>query len=370
LLDLTGNGIRDAGATALAAALGGNCALRQLDLAENRIRGPGGLALGRMLGANTGLRQLTLSWNRVGAEGARGVGLALPSNASLRILNLRKCGLGSEGAELIAQGLSAQQCGLTELSVGLNRFRDDGAAEFAKMLTVNRRLRELYVDGNRIGSLGGALIGEALMGNWCLQTIWMIDNKVDVRVVNAFTETIKVNPTLRRLGLTVDKSMDKAALQALDSARMMRPRALPASETLPPLPSDSKSEPLTADNIFVTPSAVPNASQDSRGVSQRHSHDSGSGSEADSQFDAQEFDDQQGVAGVNGVPRTARASRQGVSRASDRHAQEQEAVHQIIMYDDALDVEELMGMTQQIYSTSVVADIAAPTELPGVEAGN
>ncbi|CAK0871626.1 unnamed protein product, partial [Prorocentrum cordatum] len=318
-LDLARNGIRDAGATALAAALGGNCALRELHLAQNRIRGPGGPCP-----REDARREHWAAAADDGVDFARAVGLALPGSASLWILSLRRCGIGSEGARLRAQGLSAQRVGLTELSVGLNRFRDNGAAEIAKMLTVSRSIRELYVDDNRIGRSGGAFIGEALMGNYCLQTLWM---------------TIKTNSTLRRLGLTVDASIGKALRQAMDRATPMPKRGV------------QRSDKWTADNFIALPSAVPNACQDSRGVPQRHSNDSGTGSEADSPFDTEEFDGQQGVAEARGQAGRAEANHDGAGGGAS---------------DDVLDVETLPPLPSDSKSDEWTADniIALPSAEP------
>jgi Ran GTPase-activating protein (RanGAP) involved in mRNA processing and transport len=370
-LDLGSNGIRDAGATALAVHLGGNCALRHLDLTSNRIKGHGGLALGRMLGANSGLRQLTLSENKVGAECARAIGQALPSNLSLRILNLRKCGLGPEGARLIAQGLSSKHAALAELSVGMNKVRDDGAAEFAKMLSTNRSIQELYVDDNRIGNLGGTLLAEALMGNHCLQTLWMVRNQLDGDTVSKFTQTVRENPTLRRLGITVRASVPNTSLEALDKACEIRRNVRPAGGPLPPLRAGSRQEKLVAENIFKAPISVPDTRQGSQGIPDRHSHISDTSSDDDSQFAmVDELDVQQDIAEAQRVPRTARASRHGVSR----QIMSEHAVRQIVMLDDALQIDELQMAS--VHSTACIApmgfantsldktDVVAPTELP------
>jgi len=125
-----------------------------------------------------------------------------------------------------------------ELSVGRNKIKDDGAAEFAKMLSTNRSIQELYLDDNRIGDFGGALLAEALVGNHCLKTLWMVDNKLDSGAVDKFSHTLRENLTLRRLGITVSKSLPKCSAEALNNAHAMRRKQLPAGESLPPLPAD------------------------------------------------------------------------------------------------------------------------------------
>jgi len=200
-LDLSGNGIGDAGSTALAARLGGNCALRHLDLARNDVSGGGGVALGRMLTVNSGLRQLALCENPVGAAGARAIGLALSENSSLRILSLRACGLGPEGAELIAQGLRSNTA-LVELSVGLNGIGDGGAAAFAEVIRMNRSVKEIYLDDNGVEGFGADLIAKALVVNDCLQTLWLVRNRLHLDVVEKFARIFPQHPSLKRLGIT------------------------------------------------------------------------------------------------------------------------------------------------------------------------
>jgi hypothetical protein len=220
-VDLTGNGIGDAGAIALAARLGGNCALRHLDLTRNVIKGRGGLALGRMLTVNSEIRQLTLSENMLGAEGARAIGLALPDNLSLLILNLNKCGIGPKGARFIAQGLSSNDAVLNELSVGENDIMDDGAAEFAEMIRINRSIREFYADANGIEGVGAELMANALSNNDCLETLWMVGNALSINAVAMFARVVSEHASLTHFGIscTNDVSLPPAVLQDLEKAR-------------------------------------------------------------------------------------------------------------------------------------------------------
>ncbi|CAK0832347.1 unnamed protein product [Prorocentrum cordatum] len=185
------------------------------------------MAFGRMLTVNSGIRQLTLCGNMVGAGGARSIGLALPSNISLRILNLRCCGLGAEGARYIAQGLSKERAALTELHVGLNQVGDEGAAEFAEMIRINRSILEFYAEANGIKSRGGGLLAEALRDNDCLLKLWLLKNDLGADAVGKFALAVTHNKVLRCLGLTSfdalppsvrqDHGWDNLAVQTLEA---------------------------------------------------------------------------------------------------------------------------------------------------------
>jgi hypothetical protein len=190
-----------------------------LDLTRNTIKGDGGVAIGRMLTVNSGIRQLTLSENAVSVEGAQAIGLALPSNMSLQILNLRKCGLCPKGARFIAQGLNTNHAVLRELSVGMNNVMDEGAAEFADMIMINRSLKEFYLDDNGIRGFGAVLIAEALRNNDWLETFWMVNNYLKADVVARFVLTVAENKSLRQLGIACADELPPDVLQSLQQIR-------------------------------------------------------------------------------------------------------------------------------------------------------
>ena len=78
----------------------------------------------------------------------------------LTSLGLGRCGIGPTGAAEIAEYVSVGV--LTNLKLGHNRIRDEGAKALADALRVNRVLTNLNLRNSDIGPEGGKAIGEAL----------------------------------------------------------------------------------------------------------------------------------------------------------------------------------------------------------------
>ena len=90
MLRLAGNGIEDAGARTIAAALhdasgGGNDTLRALVLDDNRITADGARGLADALARGAPLTALALRSNLLGADGARHLAVALRTSTSLEV---------------------------------------------------------------------------------------------------------------------------------------------------------------------------------------------------------------------------------------------------------------------------------------------
>ena len=85
---------------ALAAVLhSGNGALTALDLRGNGLRPAGAQALAKGLGPNTSLTSLVLAGNGIRDEGARALSVALRMNHTLAVLDLRGDDIRDEGAK-------------------------------------------------------------------------------------------------------------------------------------------------------------------------------------------------------------------------------------------------------------------------------
>ena len=115
VLNLHGNKIGDAGASALAAALRTNGALAELDLSCNSIRARGGADLFRALNF-TAVAVLDLARNGMsekeargsgpgGSSAARAIAECLEDNSSLVHLSLAHCGLTGEQCGTIGEGM-------------------------------------------------------------------------------------------------------------------------------------------------------------------------------------------------------------------------------------------------------------------------
>jgi Ran GTPase-activating protein (RanGAP) involved in mRNA processing and transport len=88
-LDLSWNGLEDAGTGAICRALSSNQVLKSLDIAAVRAGVNACVALGEALRVNTSLQELSMAKNLIGQVGAGHIMAALTSNHSLKFLTLK-----------------------------------------------------------------------------------------------------------------------------------------------------------------------------------------------------------------------------------------------------------------------------------------
>ena len=88
------------------------------------------------------IETLKLGWCKIGGnDGAKSIADLLMFNQSLVTLDLRGNGLGNSGAAAIAGGLRGHENeNLTELDLGYNEIKDDGACSVAQVRYCLRRM--------------------------------------------------------------------------------------------------------------------------------------------------------------------------------------------------------------------------------------
>ena len=141
LLDLSENEIRPDGAEALAPALGRLSRLAALVLLCNRFRAAGAAALAPSIGLLTALTLLQLDDNELGAGGAVSLAPALGRLSRLEDLTLSYNDLGAAGAAALIALLTA----LTALDLSVNDVGADGAEALAPALSRLSRLADLHL---------------------------------------------------------------------------------------------------------------------------------------------------------------------------------------------------------------------------------
>ncbi|CAK0832346.1 unnamed protein product [Prorocentrum cordatum] len=357
------------------------------------------MAFGRMLTVNSGIRQLTLCGNMVGAGGARSIGLALPSNISLRILNLRCCGLGAEGARYIAQGLSKERAALTELHVGLNQVGDEGAAEFAEMIRINRSILEFYAEANGIKSRGGGLLAEALRDNDCLLKLWLLKNDLGADAVGKFALAVTHNKVLRCLGLTSFDALPPSVRQDMEMAKELRTREYAENEDIPPLPVLTDACSPAADtarsgNTYSNDEPRVLHSSSVGSLEMRHATSGEGASRGGRRAGHEEAAARRGRRGRSGSPVNACAAEEGVPQpefprasraptaphtpqkpvleaavqsgspgaAHQGSAQKEKMEQQIVMWHDQFEIQNLLEMTSEFDAVNSTVPIA-PVDL-------
>ncbi len=150
-LDLSGNGITDSGARALARELARPVsALKELALSDNLIGDGGADALAELLAADlhgAGLTRLSLDSNHVAPRGARCLAAALGANSTLKYLSLAGNGVGDVGARAFAAALGANRS-LTHLDLAASHIGADGVAALVAALDAHRSLTDLTLADN------------------------------------------------------------------------------------------------------------------------------------------------------------------------------------------------------------------------------
>lgn len=120
MLDVSGNGIGNVGATSLAKSAHGAPNLVSLYLSDCGIGGKDcNLLMELLFGPKSLLKDVNLSDNKLGNEGIQTLALWLPVCLNLEKLNLQSCGIGETGLIAIMQGCASNYV-LEELLLGRN----------------------------------------------------------------------------------------------------------------------------------------------------------------------------------------------------------------------------------------------------------
>ena len=171
-LNLTGNGICDEGATAVAEALDSNPNhnLRALDVRDNDVTAAGAAKLLASLARASALETLRLGKNYIADAGATAVAEALAGSITLRTLDLHCNGIGAPGATKVATAL-ARNTALTDLNIGANAFGAEGGGRLADALKMNTTLTDLDLRNVRICASGARKMAEMFEVNTTLMSL-------------------------------------------------------------------------------------------------------------------------------------------------------------------------------------------------------
>jgi Ran GTPase-activating protein (RanGAP) involved in mRNA processing and transport len=246
-LNLSSNGIGEAGARALAHALtplsasqrkpvanenkskvdfcpppdnvGGmpELALRSVGAAFGSVGARGATWIAGALRHNVILQRLDLGWNGVRTEGASEIANALRNNAhsALTTLNLRGNCIGDSGVRAIARALtSSAGCPLASLNLDWNGVRDAGATALAKVITDSSTLQRLDLARNEICDAGADALAEALQHNKSVTTVTLHGNHASDASEHAAVTAVTANRQRRR-GTSLKKFKRRAQMIGL-----------------------------------------------------------------------------------------------------------------------------------------------------------
>ena len=147
-LDMSGNGLGDDEALALADLLDDNHTLVRVNVSRNEIGSQGAYALGMALENNSMIESFDLAWNSIRLGGAKMFARALAQHPSLASLNLAWNGLDDAPTALLGKALRTA-FSLTYLNLASNRFGPRGAKALFDGVKVGT-LETLILDGNAL----------------------------------------------------------------------------------------------------------------------------------------------------------------------------------------------------------------------------
>ena len=165
--------------------------------------------------------ELDLSDNTILSEGLALLALALRTNKTLQVLSLSSNGISDEGVGFLTDSLSNHNSTLRVLGLGSIGITDEGAKSLSQMLKVNRTLRGLALQNNRIGSSGIEQLMRVLIdNNKSLQTLNVSHNmSINDSCVDSVIKMLTCNTTLQELYLLKTSLSNASAKQIRQTAK-------------------------------------------------------------------------------------------------------------------------------------------------------
>ena len=200
-LNLSRNGISNAGATSLGEAIKVNKTLTNLNLSRNGISNAGAISIAEAIKVNNTLTNLNLSFNGISDAGATSIFETMKVNMTLTNLDLSQNRISYAGATSIAEAIKVNQT-LTNLDLSQNRISYAGATSIAEAIKVNNTLTNLNLSYNGIYDAGATSIAEAMKVNKTLTNLKLSGIPICHLGVTSIAEAIKVNKTLTNLDLS------------------------------------------------------------------------------------------------------------------------------------------------------------------------
>ena len=218
-LDLSGNGISDAGATCIAEAMKVNKTLTNLYLCDNGISDAGATCIAEAIKVNKTLTNLNLSGNGIGDAGATSIAEAIKVNKTLTNLQLFYIHISDAGATCIAEAIKVNKT-LTNLNLSGNGIGDAGATSIAEAIKVNKTLTNLNLSCDGVGDAGATSIAEAIKVSKTLTTLILSGKGIGDAGATSIADAIKVNKTLTTLHLLSNHISDAGAISVAEAIKV------------------------------------------------------------------------------------------------------------------------------------------------------
>merc|ERR1719387_2442772 len=179
VLDLSDTGIMDGDGIKIASGLARNDSLEVLRIERNDLSTDGGLAMSEMLLLNLNLHSLYIGRN----DSGRSIGSLIyvsKLNPTLKTLSVQGNKLGVMGAESISKFYDdPEQPSIRELNMRRCSLNSSGVVQMFGAVSCRSNLRILNLAWNQVGSLGGQTIATVLLSPDCvLEELDLRDNQL------------------------------------------------------------------------------------------------------------------------------------------------------------------------------------------------
>ncbi|XP_006637854.2 leucine-rich repeat-containing protein 34 isoform X1 [Lepisosteus oculatus] len=221
-LDLRYNSITDEGAAHLGVLLQENASLRCLNLMGNDIEVSGAEFIAKALHRNETLKTLQMTGNKIGDKGGMHFAAMLQINSSLEELDLGDCDLDTQSLIAFAIVLNHNK---NAHVINLSRpllfsQQEETTVHMARMLKVNRHLRELHLGKHEMKDFGVERLCDALSFNSTLRYLDLRCNSITRDGAKCLAELLKQNTGLEILDLASNRIEDDGAVYVSEALAM------------------------------------------------------------------------------------------------------------------------------------------------------
>ncbi|XP_065114469.1 leucine-rich repeat-containing protein 34 isoform X1 [Paramisgurnus dabryanus] len=221
-LDLRYNCITDKGAVYLANIIQESESLQFLDLMCNDIEAEGAEMIAKSLHQNKSLRTLRMTGNKIGNKGAMQLAAMLQINSTLVELDVSDCDLTTQSVIAFAIVLSNNRR-IRAINISrplLFSLQEETTVHMAKMLVVNKTLRELHVGKHGMTDTGVERLCEALKMNFSLRYLDLRCNRIARDGAKCLSEVLKQNSTLEIVDLSSNRIEDAGAVYLSEAIKL------------------------------------------------------------------------------------------------------------------------------------------------------
>lgn len=226
ILRLNGNKIGNEGGMYFAQALQVNVTLESLDLGDTDLKTESLIALATVLNYNQSLQALNINRPILFTQQEEPTihfAKMLKVNKALKELHMEKYNMTDFGVKWIAEHMF-DNFTLTYLDLSCNRITRDGAKELAKLLKYNTPLKVLDLGFNRLGDDGARHLAEALATyNSHLTTLVLVSNEINGKGLVDIADCMQMNTILSNVyiwGNNLEESACIAFAGLLENGRL------------------------------------------------------------------------------------------------------------------------------------------------------